>query len=323
MKLYNLESFGKNIADLRRQRGLTQEDVYSTIGISPDTLRRIENGYSIPKLETIELLSIVYKVDLHMILSKHRLSYKYIFSDDLISINKLIALKEIDLLEKHIQSITKIVNEESSKANYELILVKFKQFKETIILVNDIPELKEGSATIAIQRIVNLIKMSIPAFELELVHTFHYDYIEMRLLLILSEILRSFDLFKECKFTLIALEENVNEIIPYNRDFYEILLKVYFHQSTLYFRIDNFRKSLESAQKGVEISKEINDCSLMQHFLGRIGTCYYYLNDYLKSKNYFNLSLNLVEIYDSKVAADKQLQNYMHYYPKAFTEVSS
>ena len=61
---------------LREVNGYSQIDVQALCGINPDTLRRLENGYTIPKYETLELLSQVYKVDLLNLLRRYRSNEK-------------------------------------------------------------------------------------------------------------------------------------------------------------------------------------------------------------------------------------------------------
>lgn len=59
-----LTSFGKKISTLRKQNKVTQLIVSEQTGINIDTIRRIEQGLVLPKLDTLLLLSSAYKVDL-------------------------------------------------------------------------------------------------------------------------------------------------------------------------------------------------------------------------------------------------------------------
>jgi transcriptional regulator with XRE-family HTH domain len=70
---YDLQSFGEELKNIRKSLNLTQKDVAEQISINIDTLRKIENGKVMPRQETLELLSIVFKKDLNEILLKYRL----------------------------------------------------------------------------------------------------------------------------------------------------------------------------------------------------------------------------------------------------------
>ena len=59
-----LTSFGKKISTLRKQNKITQLTVSEQTGVNVDTIRRIEQGLVLPKLDTLLLLSSAYKVDL-------------------------------------------------------------------------------------------------------------------------------------------------------------------------------------------------------------------------------------------------------------------
>jgi transcriptional regulator with XRE-family HTH domain len=52
------KTFGKHIRSLRRARGLTQEVLAERSGLSPDTIRRLEQGSFSPSLETLRKLCI-------------------------------------------------------------------------------------------------------------------------------------------------------------------------------------------------------------------------------------------------------------------------
>lgn len=56
--------FGKYLRDLRNSLGRSLKEVESESGVSYITLRRIENGETIPKFETLGYLSVAYKRDL-------------------------------------------------------------------------------------------------------------------------------------------------------------------------------------------------------------------------------------------------------------------
>lgn len=58
------KQFGNYVKNIRNNLKLTQSEVSKKIGLSPETLRRIEKGLHNVSIATIELLSDFYKVDL-------------------------------------------------------------------------------------------------------------------------------------------------------------------------------------------------------------------------------------------------------------------
>ena len=73
-KAYDTGEFGRYMRSVRKSLNLTQLEVEKMSNVNVETLRRLELGKVIPKYETLEYLSIVYKQDLLSIFGIHRTS---------------------------------------------------------------------------------------------------------------------------------------------------------------------------------------------------------------------------------------------------------
>jgi len=69
LSTYDLKAFSIRLREIRKSLGYTQENVVTGTGLSAETLRKLENGISIPRYDTIEILSMFYKTDLHLLLN--------------------------------------------------------------------------------------------------------------------------------------------------------------------------------------------------------------------------------------------------------------
>ena len=67
---------GKFIAELRRSKNLTQEELGRKLGVSNKTVSRWENGNYMPDIETLRLLSKEFGVSMEELLDGSRLSQK-------------------------------------------------------------------------------------------------------------------------------------------------------------------------------------------------------------------------------------------------------
>ena len=76
----NLVQIGKFIATLRKEQGLTQEQLGEKIGVTNKTVSRWETGTYMPPVECLILLSDIYDVSINEIVAGQRLS-KAEFSD--------------------------------------------------------------------------------------------------------------------------------------------------------------------------------------------------------------------------------------------------
>lgn len=59
-----LQTLGKRIAELRKEKGMSQEDFAEVSGKMINTISNIERGLSDPKVSTLEALAQALKVDI-------------------------------------------------------------------------------------------------------------------------------------------------------------------------------------------------------------------------------------------------------------------
>ena len=67
---------GKLIAELRREKGYTQEELGKKLGVSNKTVSRWENGNYMPDIETLRLLGKEFSVSMEELLDGERISAK-------------------------------------------------------------------------------------------------------------------------------------------------------------------------------------------------------------------------------------------------------
>ncbi|HSN66455.1 MAG TPA: helix-turn-helix transcriptional regulator, partial [Fusibacter sp.] len=81
---YDLSKFSSRLKSIRKTLGYAQLEVSESTGINSDTLRRLENGLSIPRFDTLEVLSQFYKVNLILLLDSYKISSQLSYYYDLI-----------------------------------------------------------------------------------------------------------------------------------------------------------------------------------------------------------------------------------------------
>ncbi|MBK8954289.1 MAG: helix-turn-helix transcriptional regulator [Saprospiraceae bacterium] len=67
---------GLNLAELRKAKGLTQEDLVAKCNINVRTLQRIEAGEVIPRSYTLQAILTVLEVDYSNFISQYKISSK-------------------------------------------------------------------------------------------------------------------------------------------------------------------------------------------------------------------------------------------------------
>ena len=172
---YELKEFGETIKQIRKNLKLSQADVFDRIGINPESMRRMENGYVLPKFETLDLLSEVYKIDVCAIFLKHRISdfnsYELIKSE-LESKMADQSFEDIDDLIKKIDTLLLSTNH----ILYKNLLTQLKYF---IIGVSKI--LKEEYEE-AENILMLAIKTTIPDFNIKKLNDYFFSNTEIRIL---------------------------------------------------------------------------------------------------------------------------------------------
>ncbi|WP_353892794.1 helix-turn-helix transcriptional regulator [Proteinivorax hydrogeniformans] len=78
---YNLKGFGEKLSSIRKKLNYTQNYISRELGIHPDTLRKIEGGKVIPKIETLDNLSSVLKADITALFLEYRIDDYSYFND--------------------------------------------------------------------------------------------------------------------------------------------------------------------------------------------------------------------------------------------------
>lgn len=69
----DMQKIGSFLAELRKDKNLTQEELGEQIGVTNKTVSRYENGNYLPPVEILQMLSKLYEVSINELLSGKRL----------------------------------------------------------------------------------------------------------------------------------------------------------------------------------------------------------------------------------------------------------
>lgn len=272
-KSYNLDNFGEALKKMRTSNRLSQLKVHQQCGINIDTLRRIENGYVIPKYETLELLSYVYKYDLLLLLKHYRIN------GDIYALYENIDTILLDNNMEHIKTtkdkLRDILNDDLSNT-YELInLNDLKQlllFLEGIILYNN----KDKKA---ISYLSKALKITIHNFNIHHFNNYNYNYFEYRILLLLSlSLIHENDIETSNKLLLFIMNKITDSPIL-NSNQYKILIKVFANLSYNFHLVDDIWNALLYAEKGIAYSLKHHASHYLFLLYARKGIALYQLNN--------------------------------------------
>ncbi|MDP9750168.1 helix-turn-helix domain-containing protein [Thermoanaerobacter pentosaceus] len=247
---YDLEGFGEELKNIRKSLGLSQIDVSEKAFISRDTLRKIENGKVIPKQETLDLLSNLYKKDLNDILLKYRLKDYYYLSKIKNSIENKLESGEFESLKEDTENLKKLLKETNMNLYYtksltQLLLLTESVFEKTV---------KENFEK-ALEKLEAAMKATIPDFSLSNYTNFVYSDMEVRILMNMALIIEKKEsIQKSLELLLFCLE-------ALSPEDWETKIKVYYNISYRYHLLSIYEKSLYYANLGIETCVKNNTLS--------------------------------------------------------------
>lgn len=298
MKLYQLDKFGEDIRQIRIESNLSQADVYNIIGISQDTLRRIENGYTIPKFETLEYLSVLYKTDIVSLLSKTRIGHHYVLGNITQTLNDMILNNDFSHIDKAIIFVNNTINDDNERPSDQMLLNKLFQFKALVEIIQEFninPNSPIDKDSLVI-KIFKAIELTIIDFNTNLIETYSLDFIEIRILIIYCVILRLKTKYQEALTTLEILLKKTESKLSYDINYLDLLFKIHFSIAYCHHRNDNHQNAVESCDKGLKICIEHSDYSLMHAFLFRKAVALFNLGEKEQSEQLIKQCITILKI---------------------------
>lgn len=260
-----LADFGNYIRKIRTELNFTQEDVSLLTGINTETLRRIEGGKVIPKFETLEYLSTVYKVDLNEIFLQYRIDdYAYFYELKNNFENKFdednFCTLEVEL--KELKSLIPYIN----SSYYKNLINQLIIFAEAIVLYKHNNKKDE-----AIKKLIEAMKITSPNFNLDTYYTSVYSSMEIRILMNIAFVLNRLD----NRAIYIELLEFCFKSLDFTE---EIFPKLCHNLSGAYRRNGDYEKALELSNLGIKSCQENRNWSGLNLLYYGKGISEYRLN---------------------------------------------
>jgi len=267
----DMKNYGKRLKSIRSNLNMTQKQVAIKGMINVDTLRKIENGYTIVKFETLLSLSEVYKVDLINELSRYKndlnLSYIYTILDHAI-------------LKENTREIETLIDRlKSSKINESILSKKnILQFEMLIKAINLRYNGSNTDISKALEHTTNALKLSNLEFSYTEFKKFSYSFIEIRLLFVLATLLGD---KREC--------DTSNEIIEYilntldqsifaTKNEESLTLKSFALLSYNNHRLNQHNAAITQALKGIEYAINKNNLESLAYLYFRLGVARFLSN---------------------------------------------
>ncbi len=317
MKLYHLDQFGAELRKIRTDCNLSQSDVYKAIGVSEDTLRRIEHGLVIPRLDTLEYLSALYKLDIGTLFLKSRLGHHYVHGDIAETLNMMIYNNEFQELEQIITAIGQTVENENDRPTDQLFLNKLLQFKSLVEIIREFntrPSTAIENDPLS-KKIITALCLTIKDFDICYLESYILNFIEIRLLIIYCVILRINNHFNDALEVLDILLKKTTLKFEYERNYLDLLFKIHFNIAYCYHRQDMHEEVIKASDNALKLSQTMGDYSLMHAFLFRKSVALFHLNRISESSEIIKDCIVMLKIMGNISLAEqyKKIFNDMYF----------
>lgn len=280
---YNLFLFGKRLKDIREKLGLTQKQVVDMALIDERTLRRMERGKVIPKLETLEALSVIYKTDLVSAIIESRITDYSMLLQTQRNIDLKLINEEMSNFDNELKLIDKLL-ENIENEYYKILITQFKFF------LYGIRYYKNKEYQNAMDMYINAIKQTLNDFSLDNYKEYSFSLMEIRILMniaLVEDKCEQDEKYEEIlKFCINQCDEN-NEIYP----------RICHNLAGVYRKKEEYSRALLYDNKGIEICKK-------NMFADTLAVLYYgkafveYRLEKTEYKKSLDLSLQLCKIFE-------------------------
>ena len=280
---YNLFLFGERLKNIREKLGLTQKQVVDMALIDERTLRRMEWGKVIPKLETLEALSVIYKTDLVSAIIESRITDYSMLLQTQRNIDLKLINEEMSNFDNELKLIDKLL-ENIENEYYKILITQFKFF------LYGIRYYKNKEYQSALNMYINAIKQTLNDFSLDNYKEYSFSLMEIRILMNIALVEDKCEQDEKyegiLKFCVNQCDEN-NEIYP----------RICHNLAGVYRKKEEYSRALFYDNKGIEICKK-------NMFADTLAVLYYgkafaeYRLEKTEYKKSLDLSLQLCKIFE-------------------------
>lgn len=298
---YNMTEFGRVVRSIRKSLGLTQTDVRERVGISENTMMKMEKGMVIPKYDTLELLSLALKVDLMAIFQRYRydagLDTIMAKADEAILNNQQKALEECrDMFYQYLQ--TGNHRDLINAADLDLL----ECFLTTVVKYYD-RDLKDLERVELIEEIRHCLQRANPDLKWHRLKQSSVNFWEVRLLTLLALLEGNLEHYDTSVYILESIFHKFKAFRSLLITERRVFLIAIFNLSYHYHLTDQWEKAIEVTKEGIAYSRETLDYSLLHGLYYRQGIAQFCLGQegYLDSLRY---AVALLEIHGKKAMAE-------------------
>lgn len=310
---YDLDGFGKAIRTLRKSIKLTQTDVRSFVGLNEDTLRKLENGTSMPKIETIDMLSVAYKTDVFKVFSRYKISFDNYFEDRVVKLLPKIRSLDYKAIEKEAKTFEEKFS--SSKVyKIDSIHQKSKQFSEYLKSVSNLENSFKDKSRDDLTKLLEVTGYNLNQLKTKSGHL-NLDKLEIRIFVLISVIYRFKNEFDNSIVVLLSALNAVINKYKEDNDFLYFYFLLVINLMTVYHRENDYKEFNDLYMDSLKVIDEKLSVNTLASYFIRVGINKHFLEDE-KASNFVNYGLDILKDIGYEERSNKYKETFISKYPE-------
>ncbi|PKK40462.1 hypothetical protein ABB02_00246 [Clostridiaceae bacterium JG1575] len=281
------------------------------VGVSDNTMRKIETGAVIPKYDTLELLSLAYKVDLLAIFQKNR--YDVSLLNLMEQVDEAILYHRPDELKRLYHDFSTYLSKEDHRDLINAADLKILEvFLKTALSYED-PDLKDIKRRELIEEIRETLCTHNPGLHWNKLANASLNLWEIRLLMLMALLegsLENYDLSARILEAIVTRYKVLENLIVSE---HKVFLTAIFNLAYLYHMMDQPQKALDVSEMGIRLAQKQGAFDILHGLYYRKGVAILLMGGegYMAPLRY---AVTLLEIMDQPEAAqlyrDVTLETY-------------
>jgi len=261
--MLDMKEFGSKLRQIREEKKLTRKAILETHGVTVETLRKLEKGLVIPQLQTLQVLSIAYHTDLILLFNQYKSQNILVNTQDLVDKLLIEHANTVDSLEDY------MIDESYLSDVNKLDVIEVKQFNSLCKLIPLTNTDSIDKSEIAINGLIDSIKLHHEDYQLENTSAYSYTYMELRLLLVLGITLAHIKRLNESEIIFLEIEKQLDINAFSSSMAKKLYVKLLFNMAYNYHIKDKNEKVLEITDKCLDFLNKFDSSYYMEVILYR------------------------------------------------------
>lgn len=250
LSTYDSESFSFKIKTMRKSMGFTVLDVSTSTGINQSTIKLMESGKTIPRFDTLKILSSFYKCDLVSIFNEDQNDSITMFLFN--SLSTYAATNEIVELKNGLNLIMNHFNNDGLNPVHYRDLHQLQLFVEGLIYASQCSNSTSEEIDLSLDKYSKALSITISSFSFEKFQAYKYYSVEFNILFSAAVIL---GIKRECELSnriLLYVLEHFKSLESGSKIICILISKLYYVLAYNYHRMDEHQKALQYSVIGIE-----------------------------------------------------------------------